>query len=296
MRLASILTSLRSNGDPNFEGTMATRDARGHRGGRLAAVAGLCLLLAHGGCGLDEVKVPPLSGPAELGLSLDLKVTPDVITADGLSTASVTATVRDQNGQPVAGREIFFALADAAGLFADIGTLYDATQSQRLAGGTATVRTGSNGVARAIYQSPPRTDATANQKIAVSARPVGTDATSALYRSVQVELRSAEPRLFPQGGGATAVCSFIVEAPGGQCSAVNVCTVHANTAVLFQSTSFASGGTIVRYQWYFGDGTGTEYAPDTAHVFKFSGFYSVTHVVTANSGSQAACAAGLTVD
>lgn len=187
-------------------------------------VAGLITLLAS--CGLEKVTVPEFTGPAELGLSLDLQVSPDVITADGFSTASVQATVRDQNGQPVTGREVFFALADAAGNFADIGTLFDATGTQRLAAGTATARTAANGVARVIYLAPPRTDATANQNVSVLARPVGTDANAANYRSVKIELRSAEPRLFPQVGGALPFCSFIVEAPGGQCTDVNVCSVR----------------------------------------------------------------------
>ena len=55
--------------------------------------------------------------------------------------------------------------------------------------------TDGGGVARVTYQVPPRTDATADQTVLIAARPIGDDASSAVYRTVRIELRSAEPRL-----------------------------------------------------------------------------------------------------
>ncbi len=149
---------------------------------RAAAVVGLAVGLA--GCGLDDAKVPELSGPAELGLSFFLDARPDVVTANGYSTVSLQATLRNQNGQP-AGR-CSSAIADATGTFADIGRL-----------NSTTAVTGSNGVAQVIYTSPPRTDQTAHGSVLVTARPIGGDANGQVYRTVRIELRSAEPRLFP---------------------------------------------------------------------------------------------------
>ena len=237
------------------------------------AAAGALLLL--GACSLDEKQVPQLSGPAELGLSLKLTATPDVITADGNSSSLIRATVYNNNGQLVQGREIFFATSDEAGHFASIGTL-----------STDRETTNSQGIAQVIYTSPPRTDATANQSVLVNARPVGDDFNAAVYRYVRIELRSAEPRLFPQvPGNISPVCSFVIEAPSG---------FRTRVSILFQSTASDSDGTIVRYQWFFGDGVQDTH-PDENHVYLSPGDYTVTHVVTDDDGAQAACAASFVI-
>ena len=264
---------------------MTRNDRNTLGGGRLWAAAGLGLLVFAAGCGLDEVDIPDIQGPSELALSLRLTVTPDVVTADGFSTAFVQAEVHDENGRPLGNRDIFFAIADESGRFADIGTLFDLA-GNKLGATDAIIRTNGQGVAQLIYRTPPRTDATANQTILVGARPVGTDANGAVYRSVRLELRSAEPRLFPQNpNNVLPKCFFIVELGNSR----------AGSTILFQTTSFDPDGTIVRYEWFFGDGTGVDYHPDTNHVFRFPGTYTVTHKVTDDDGGQAACSAPITV-
>jgi len=246
------------------------------------ALAG-ALALALVGCGLDDVSIPELDGPAELGLSLGLTVSPDILTADGFSTSIVTGTLRDASGRGIAGRDIFLTIADESGRFADIGNF----RGSNGPGTGITLRTNSQGVVQAIYEAPVRTDATANQSVNVLARPIGTDFNAAAYRTVRIELRSAEPRLFPQNpNNADPSCFFIVEAPSG---------LRTNVAVLFQSTSSDPDGTIVRYEWFFGDGTGVEYAPDLAHVFRSPGTFQVTHRVTDDDGKQMACQTSLTI-
>jgi len=300
---------------------MTHRDGRKHRRSRLWAAAGLSLLVALGGCGLDEVEVPELEGPSGLGLGIRMTATPDIITADGFSSSLVTVNLADQNGQPLAGREIFFSVSDLGGNFADIGTLRS-TGADRGVGTGLVVRTDGGGAARVAYVAPPRTDMTANNAVIVAARPVGEDARGQNYRTVEIELRSAEPRLFPPApaGNAAPSCSFIVEAPGARCdtpvpapapsappspapptpppsppAVPQVCSVRVNTSVLFQTTASDPDGIIVRFQWFFGDGTTPEYFPDTNHVFRTPGTYSITHVVTDNFGAQSACQASLTV-
>jgi len=265
---------------------MTRKDSKALWGGRLWVAAGVGLLVFYTGCGLDKVEIPDLEGPSELGLSLRLTVTPDVVTADGFSTAFVQAEVHDENGRPLGNRDIFFAIADESGRFADIGTLFDLA-GNRLGATEAIIRTNGQGLAQLIYRTPPRTDATANQTILVGARPVGTDANGAVYRSVRLELRSAEPRLFPQVPGNVApTCTFIVEAPDG---------FRAGRSILFQTTASDIDGTIVRYEWFFGDGTNVDYHPDTNHVFRFPGTYTVTHKCTDDDGGQGAFAATITV-
>jgi hypothetical protein len=265
---------------------------------RAAGWLGLGLTLLLSGCGLDEVDIPDLDGPSTFGQALNLTVNPDVVTADGLSTAFVQAELRDQNGQLLANRDVFFAIADDMGRFADIGTLYDLA-GNLLGSPEAIIRTNGQGLAQVIYRTPPRTDATANQSILISARPVGTNFNGAFYRTVRLELRSAEPRLFPAvppcgTTGAPAppfcnqipVCNFIIEAPDG---------FRVGRSILFQTTASDPDGEIVRYEWFFGDGTGPVYFPDTNHVYGFPGSFVVQHRCTDDDGGQNLFTATVTV-
>src|SRR5262245_50396505 len=55
------------------------------------------------GCALTGTSTPPLTGPSELGLSLLLAATPDVLVQNGISRAKVSVTARDANAQPIRG-------------------------------------------------------------------------------------------------------------------------------------------------------------------------------------------------
>jgi PKD repeat protein len=267
------------------------------RGGGAAV---LCAALLIGACGLDKESIPVLGGPSELGTSLKLTASPDVLTADGFSTSLVQVQVFDQNGQPLAGSTILLALQNSTkNSFFDLGTLYSSSGSL-LRAAEATVVTNGSGVATAVYTAPPRTDFTANGSVVVAARPVGTDANGVIYRSVTIELKSAEPILFPQNdGNSPPNCNFVMEAPIGDadCSSPTVCTVKVGAQVLFQDTSSDpdAGDHIVRYEWFFGDGTGVQYHTQENHVFHTANTYTITHRVTDSFGAQSACQATVNV-
>ena len=186
----------------------------------------------------------------------------------------------------------FFDLPDATKVrregerTADIGQLRS-TGSGGIGTGLV-LTTGSNGIAQAAYEAPPRTDLTGNASILVQARPIGSDFEGQIYRTVRIELRSAEPRLFPQvpGNNVLPKCTFTVEPSVGP--------YRVNSTILFQTGASDEDGFIVRYEWFFGDGT-HEDKPDTAKVYKFPGSFVVTHVVTDNVGGRSACAATFTV-
>ena len=261
------------------------------RGRGVIVLAGLVLAAVLNSCGLDEIVIPEPDGPSELSLALNMTAVPDVITADGFSTSLITATLRDQNGRPVAGRDIFFTISDASGTFADIGSL----RTSNGPGTGATVRTDSQGNAQIIYQAPARTDATANQFVQVSARPFGTDAKAANYRVVAIELRQAEPRLFaPNPNNSLPSCGFTLEAAGGGVCTPGACVVKINQQILVQSNGSDSDGTIVRYFWDFGNGRQAD-SPDAATSYSKPGTYVITHVLTDNNGGQSACQAAITV-
>ena len=261
------------------------RKPGGAMGMRLSIAAVLGLILA-GGCGLDKVEVPDYDGPSALGLDIKLTASPDIVVADGFSTSLIQATVRDQNGRLVSGKPIFFSVTDSKGRTADLGTLRSTSGSG--VGTGLQVTTNSAGVALVVYEAPARTDATANQSILIAVRPVGDDFNGQVYRTVRIELRSAEPRLFPQiPGNIAPKCDFAVQPKDGP--------FYRNQTILFQSTSSDSDGTIVRYQWDFGDGSRSVDSPDAAKVYAQAASYTVTHVVTDNGGLQAMCKAALTI-
>jgi hypothetical protein len=247
--------------------TTLSTSTKGRGRAILVAVAVMVLPM---GCNLTKKEIPDLSGPSELALSVNLTAAPDVLVADGASTAAIQATVRNENAQPLAGRPIFFSIASAGGGFADIGEL-----------SSTTAVTGPSGTAQVVYRAPVRTDFTANSEVLVVARPIGTDAAGALYRSVTIELRSAEGRLFPENPANTApTCKIVVETPDG---------FKTNHSILFQTGSFDTDGTIVRYFWTFGDDTPPSDNPDVNHVYTVAGSYTVNHIVTDNNGLQSPC-------
>ena len=246
--------------------------------GRAAVAAAMVLVL--NGCGLDKVEIPDFEGPAELALSVKLTATPDIVTADGFSSSLVQVQVHGPNGETLAGRQIFVGIADPAGRTADIGQLRS-TGSGGIGTGLV-LTTGANGIAQASYEAPPRTDMTANSSVIIQARPIGNDAEGQVYRTVRIELRSAEPRFFPQipNSGDVLNCQFTLEPAFGP--------YKVNTVISLFSRGSSPFGPIIRYEWFFGDGTRDD-KPNIAKVFRFPGTYSATHVVTDSVGNQAAC-------
>ena len=258
---------------------MTRNDLDGRRSLRpwTAAVLVLALTLTHGGCGLHDVEIPALEGPSETGLSLQLTVSKDVLVSDGRDFAVVTATVRGPDGRVAPNLDVFFAIADESGRDADIGVIVGSNGP----GTGATVRTNSAGVAQILYEAPARTDATANQTVLVKARLVSSDANGATYHTVRIELRSAEPRLFPQNPtNVLPKCDFITEPAVGP--------FRSNQVIGFHSTSSDPDGTIIRYEWNFGDGTSGD-APDTAKIYRTPGTYTVTHSVIDDDGGRSSC-------
>lgn len=239
-------------------------------GARGLAAALVAVAVVSAACSTKSTTIPPLSGPSELGLSLSPTAYPDVLVADGASTAAVQVTVRDQNGRPKAGQPVYFATADGGGNFADIGKL-----------STSTAVSGPDGTAQVVYTAPVRTDFTANGIVLIAVRPVGSDANGESYRFITIELRSAEGRLFPDNpSNAIPSCEFTIEAPFG---------FVVGQSILFQTQAADTDGFIVRYFWTFGDASGPSDKPDVEHHYNAHGEYDVTQTVTDNNGGQATC-------
>src|SRR5262245_61931817 len=105
------------------------------------AFALLSLVLATA-CTTAKSEAPGLAGPSELGLSLAVTATPDVLTKDGTSQSTIGIVARNESSQPLAG--VTLRVETVVG-----GTLQD---YGRLS--TKSVTTGSDGRASVVYTAP----------------------------------------------------------------------------------------------------------------------------------------------
>jgi hypothetical protein len=255
--------------------TLQKTSAASRWGGVAVAAAAL---LTFEGCNLDKSTIPPLFGPAELALSLLISANPDIVIAndgiDATGQSTIVVNLRDENGAGVPNRGIVFELYNDQGQLSDRGKLSTEVSS-----------TDGNGIAQVTYFAPARSDFTATSSVLVGARPAGSDFNGALFRTTRIEIRSAEPRLFPEDSDNTLPnCNFTVQPfPGPDAG-----SYPAGAQVLFQSTSSDSDGQIVRYDWDFGDGDGDD-KPDVNHAWAVAGLFTVTHTVTDDDGGQQAC-------
>ncbi len=239
----------------------------------MAAVTGAAVFFgAVGGCTLKDTEAPPLVGPSELGLSLQIEAVPDTLTQDGISQSRLIITARDANSQPVRNLTLNLAMA-IGGVLADFGTL-----------STRSVVTGSNGRAEALYTAPPPPVESIDPGVVVTilVTPVGADYATALPRTVNI-------RLLPPGviipPNSQPVPSFFFSPS----------SPTTDTTVQFDaSESKDSDGVITGYHWWFGDGD-TASGVRTTHAYRFAGTYSVTLTVTDDRGATASLTKSLTV-
>lgn len=119
----------------------------GMSGRRHAPVLGaLALVMAMNGCGLDEVNIPPLIGPAEGGLSLQMTATPDKVSADGVSQSVVRIQARNQNGAAAPNRQLFVTLGGSADGFLVAGSVLVGSLQTGVS-----LLTDGNGIAQVVY-------------------------------------------------------------------------------------------------------------------------------------------------
>ena len=252
-------------------------------------IALIPVALGQAGCNLEDATRPPLAGPSELGQALRMTANPDQLTANGHSSSVIEATLRDQNGNLRPGVEISFDLGAAgSGVFSDIGVLAQLGQSRPVPGGpnrpkAVSAVTNENGVARARYWSPFRTDQENDITVTITGRPVGnSDFREAIFRQVDIFLRAANR---PQFQG-TNVCDFIVE-PIQSAYVVD-------QLIFFTATQITGvvGFPIARYEWDYGDGDVGPTERGVSHAFDSPNTegYTVTLTTTeAQTGIQTSC-------
>lgn len=256
----------------------------------LALVAAIAALGTLSGCTLDDAAPPEISGPSELATSIEMRAIPDQLVADGFSSSVIEAVVRDVNGQRDSGVTVVFDLTSpGAGVFFDLGNLSPLNGPRPTAGGVeagpvSSVSDG-DGVARARYWAPFRTDQENDTVVTVTGRPLGTDFNAAVFRSAQIFLRAANRPSFP---GADT-CAFIVEP--------EKLLYKVGEPIAFTATQAtgANGNPIARYEWLFDDLT-TKVGRDVVHAFATPGthlIFLVTHESV--TGARETCDTSLDV-
>jgi PKD repeat protein len=254
-------------------------------------------VIALSGCSVKKAETPDSigpdpTGPSELGLSLQLRAEPDVLVMDGVSKSRLTITSRDSNGKPQPNVAVRVEVTAGGQIVDVIGRL-----------STKNPTTDGNGNAVVEYtapNSPPNQGSDSGADgVTLIVTPAGNDYRSAFSRQVDI-------RLVPQG-----VILPIAYAPVPKFT-LSPTPPSEETDVTFDASSSIpscvpdptapndtskcqpQGGSIIAYQWDFGNGrTGSGVRATTR--FSTRGTYVVKLTVTNDRGLSNSVSTQVTV-
>lgn len=235
--------------------------------------------MALAGCTAKTTEAPELSGPSELGLSLEIRATPDVVTMDGQSQSSLTITARDASGRPAGSQGIRVEIT-AGGQIVDVGRL-----------SSKNVTTGTDGRAVVTYTAPasaPSQNSDTFTVVTLIATPAGSDFGNATARQVDLRL-VPQGVILPVAYSPVPKFTFSPASPGEEddvifdaSSSIASC-VPDPSSPNDTSKCQPQGGAIIAYQWDFGNGrTASGVHPTTQ--FATRGSYLVKLTVTNDRG------------
>lgn len=237
--------------------------------------------VALSGCTVKKTEAPDITGPSELGLSLELRVSPDVLNMDGVSQSTLTITSRDSNGQIQPNVDVRVE-AVAGGQIVDVlGRL-----------STKNVKTGGDGRATLTYTAPNSASSqnsdSGNMIMTLAAIPAGYDYHNAVVRQVQIRL-VPQGILLPQPFAPVARFTLSPTSPGEDQDVIFDATASTASCVPDPSDPndaskcTPTSGNITSYQWDFGNGQTASGARVTTR-FATRGSYTVRLVVTNDRG------------
>ena len=212
---------------------------------------------------MKSQEAPPLTGPSELGTSIVVAVTPDVLVQDGSSQSLVTVTSHDSNGRPLRNVSLRTEIM-VDGVRADFGSL-----------SARNIVTDTNGRATLMYTAPalpagPAVD-TPITVVNISVVPIGSDYGNATSRVATIRL-VPPGTVVPADGLTPYFTTSTDEATDHQVIAFTACSDPDRGACA------PPNNPIVSYSWNFGDGhTGT--GRNASHAFDTPGTYVVTLTV-----------------
>lgn len=132
--------------------------------------------LLGGACALDKAEDPQVAGPSETGVSVQLTALPDVVNADGVSTARIELTLRDNSGRGLQGQAVYFTWSGDGELDPSPSSVYVGDVQSGFV-----MASDSNGKAVVVY-----TAGTALGTVTVYVRPYGIDGVRFYERSVDI--------------------------------------------------------------------------------------------------------------
>lgn len=212
--------------------------------------------LAAASCTLDNPDAPELTGPSERARSIEVRAVPDQLTADGWSSAVIEAVLRGPNSERISGGTVQFDI----GGFVDLGNLAPLNGPRPTYGGVeagpVSAVTDGDGVARARYWAPFRTDQPDDTTVTILARELGTNAREITYSQADIFLRAAD-RPFP---GPIPTPEPGCDAPSAEIALSGLCASgEARTGATIRASGLGSdageGAIITTYIFDWGDGT-----------------------------------------
>ena len=230
---------------------------------RWGAVAAAAVLLTA--CTMKKQETPSLTGPSELGTSITVGVSPDVLTQDGASQSFVSITARDANGQPF--RNVSMrAQVYLQGTAVDFGTL-----------SARSLVTDGNGRASLVYTAPSAPGGVrTSTPIQIGITPAESDFGNATTRFVTIQLVPPGTVGLPP---STLLAEFQIPSPNAGDSAVFAATVT-------DASGGDATGQVTSFTWSFGDG-GSASGRTATHTFSTPGSFPVSLTITDAVGRTA---------
>jgi PKD repeat protein len=224
-------------------------------------------VLAISACTVEKQPAPSLAGPSEMGVALNVQVTPDIITQDGRSEATLSVLALDANARPIPNLSLRTDIA-VSGFPVDFGQLT-----------SKTMFTDANGRASVKYiapPSPPATSGAGDTRVTLAVTPIGSNYANSTARTVEVLVSPPGIRLGPNSLPLPKL-TFSPNAP------------KDHESVFFSGAQSTDDGQIMTYSWDFGDGR-TGSGMQCNHSYDLPGKYSVVLTVIDDRGLSASTA------
>ena len=238
---------------------------------RLLIISVAVTALSGAACTVNQVDVPPLTGPSTYATAVTLSANPDSVAMGQSATAPgqqslIIVSVFDASGQPKPFQRLRLDTL-VNGILSGCGQLSQTT-----------VITGSDGKASAVFTAPgtPPDCPSFNSdgSITVRATPVGTDSQGSAFSASSVSIFMALPAF------VNPVTGFVVDFSVSPSTGVRNFSFNG-------SASSSPGHAITTYAWKFSDGTAkTGGSPVVEHDFGSPGTYVVTLTITDDIGQE----------
>jgi PKD repeat protein len=247
--------------------TTEVRDAppRQSPGVRFAVLLAALATVTVTACQKDATP-DPFIGPSELGLSLALSASPDVLPLDGSSQSLVSILARDGSGQPIPSVSVRLQTR-FGGVLQDLGQL-----------SARTLVTGQDGRALATYTAPIGGSVDTQAEVEILVTPVGENYASAVPRTLAI-------RLVPTGI-VVPPASFSAGFRFTPATPIDFQNVLFETNCLFEGDTNCVTGVVESYVWDFGDGT-TGSGTTVTHAYADPSTNTVALTVTDGFGRSA---------